>query len=325
MKSRYSVGLVVIGAGCVALLNSVTGAQSESFKTVARPPEIPTAKTRSPSRPLDEDLGRASGLAWQPPYKKRPGRLWVAFEEEETLASWIPGGWKKTKFSIDTEGQRTFPALLAFDNIKGSTGQLADTKKYLWAIDGKRSWIFPGIKTKTSGGGQTDPHTFAPTKRVQIGHIKHQSKITGFALDPKRNPKTERVIFVTCRGGGLCSTVEVRRPRKNDEPDEILAQVYPGCEPMSIAIDPSGERLWILADNGPDRRAVLLERRIDGSTPRQRILSASGLTRSISALDVEGRPIAIAATKDSVWVLSNADVRTNGTPSVASFVTEVTP
>ena len=206
---------------------------------------------------------------------------------------------------------------MAFDYKTAPGSNLDDTATRLWSINENRSAINRGIVTDVTGPNTGGVPGFAPTEGREISDIYHRSKITGFALDPIRDT-SQTEYYVACRAGGLCSTIEVIR-RDNSH---TIARIYPGCEPIGIAIDPLGRSLWILANRGPDSTPGLLERRLDASTPVARLRSASGPTKTIRELNIRGRPVAIAATENSVWVLSNVMVLENGEPSEHAFVSE---
>jgi hypothetical protein len=316
MNHRHQVLVTVAGAGIAALVLSVAGAQTASFRVVSKPYKIRSISSKAEPRLLNKELGRASGLAWQPPNGSEPGRLWIAFEEVAKLASLNSTDPKAIVFSKPSQTQFV-PGLLAFD-YRGSTGSGSGvTGTRLWSINKTRSKVNRGISTNMAGQDTGGLPGFAPTEGKTITDRPHRSKINGFFVDPKRpNPEAEH--YVVCRAGGLCSTIEVRR--RSD--DAILAQSYPGCEPMGMAIDPSGERLWILADRGPGIGPVLLERRLVDSPIADRFRSASGPTKTIRQVLIRGRAVAIAATENSVWVLSNGEVLANGVVSERAFVAE---
>jgi hypothetical protein len=121
-----------------------------------------------------------------------------------------------------------------------------------------------------------------------------QPPVTGFAIrgtgDAKRG--------WSCRGGGLCATIEVR-----DANDELLWSFYPRCEPIDLNFDPDGRRLWIVAGNGPGQGAVLLERLLVDTADESDFRESAMRTTRFLALPVFVQPAAIVSTGSSVWVL----------------------
>jgi hypothetical protein len=210
---------------------------------------------------------------------------------------------------------------LTFDYASKAQQQSTDPKDGLWSIDNSRRKINRGISITHPLPSRGDQSTFAPTDWKEIKDSSKRPIIRGIALDPIRDIEGEDQgdLYVVCRGGGLCSSIEVRKIGTK----ESLVHIYPKCVPIGIAFDPAGQSLWILADQGLERKPYLIEKRLIGSTPQERLESIAAPTTNIRELVVQGRPVALAVTSNGIWVLSNTVIedhgRTTFVPHVARF------
>jgi hypothetical protein len=176
----------------------------------------------------------------------------------------------------------------------------------LWTIDSGRGNLIRGF---TQGGPPGVP-TLSPSPGVPLVGLDRRSRITGLAIDPLGAGSLQFAgsdRFWTCRGGGLCSTIEIW----NSTTGTVSAYFYPRCEPVDIAFDPSGTRLWILADNGPGRPYLLFERELTGDGD-DRVLSGGNLSKRIFRLPGTLRPTSLTASYDAVWVLTGPQDSASG-------------
>lgn len=255
-----------------------------------------------------------SGLAWQPTGEPQ-GRLWVSYGRAGgvNLQSFKPlRSGHVSEYSEYQVSEGVEPGPMVYDTERAT----------LWTFDGRidRPMIPVFIETDPRlkpPGGTLIPGDSLPFE----GGGARRPEVRGVALYRFLLPNIQGEILGVCRGGGLCSSVEVYDLRAR----QLLTRFFPMCEPAGIAVDPDGRRFWLLADNGPGRGMVLIERHVRGLTvsgghPHPSILD----TRRFRVLERSIRGIAIAATGSSVWVLServDPSPRVSGAPpAVHEFV-----
>jgi hypothetical protein len=235
---------------------------------------------------VSHEMVEPAGLAWEESPDGGWGRLWTSDVDQGTIVSLQsrPGG---TRVSYTVAG-----------HVRAGPVVFNPVSRKLWAIDRMSNQIIRGFAIT---GGPSNP-TLVPSQRIGIGQVqlRHRPGIRGIAFDPTGAGSEADDLVWVCRGGGLCSSVELWNLKNGIV---VVGRFFPKCEPIDITIDPEGRRLWILADNGPGNRTILLERKLTG-TPAERVASASGMTERFIALPSTFRPSAIAASRDAVWVLT---------------------
>ena len=298
LNAQRFCGAVVIFAMSVAC----------ALDAVAQGRAVPTMPELTPVQPdvafpLDRPMQRPAGIAWQPPEPGGRPRLWITDWAGSVVAVNL-----QTRRSIEYDvTERVSPGPAAFDF----------RRRNLWAIHRDRSQqqLIRGFRNPGSGPTGPNPE-LQPLARADLPVLSNRPRITGMAVDSSRDTSTIGDIVWVCRGGGLCSTIEVYDVRRR----EMLAQFFPRCEPKDIAIDPDGRRLWILADNGPARSMVLVERWLTSAFDNPRPTADALRTRRYLVLPPETpRATAIAATGSAVWALlndpsSSANSPTSGAP-----------
>lgn len=251
-------------------------------------PVVFAPKVLGPSDQIDAPGEEPSGLAWD------GTNLWVidAAKRQVQRASPVTKKWTVWPvLGLNLLGPAAFDA-------KNSV---------LWVIDRPGAQIArPGGRTHThpqtqicripipSGGHVIDlkPNLCIPvTSRADIGPV------TGLAWDGT-------TLWLSA-GEGLCACVY----RIDPQDGKVLLSFFPRCQPVGIAIDPEGERLWIAADNGPNRSALLLQRSLTGQKDHEGRPVSVLRSQQFLALQAEVRPNAIAATSSEVWVLDSAKKR----------------
>jgi hypothetical protein len=240
-------------------------------------------------------MQRPAGLAWQPP-SSGGERLWLTDAEAGKVFEVDPAA-KGPPIAIEhAVAGRVAPGPAAFDVRRWR----------LWAVDQtpKRIQFIRGFR-RPSGGPAVPDDVLEPFAKARLPVMPLRPPIRGIALDSWRDQSRRGRIVWICRGGGLCSTIEVYDLKRG----EMLAHFFPRCEPEAITIDPDGRRLWILANNGPQRSMVIIERWLTGAIPGPSVLE----TRRFLKLPPEiPRATAIAATGDAIWALVE-DPRTSTT------------
>lgn len=231
-------------------------------------------------------MRRPIGLAWDPA-PSRP-RLWLTDAEARKVIEVDPA--TEVPPTEHKVGRNVAPGPAAFDVGRGR----------LWTVDQNPRHTRP-IRVFDRVSGRPSPdQLLRPFAKAKLPDGPHRPAITGIAIHSSKDPSKRGPIVWICRGGGLCSSIEVYDLERR----ELLAHFFPRCEPVAIAIDPDGRRLWILADNGPDRSMVLVERWLtagaDEPIPQPSVLE----TRRFLELPPETpRATAIAATGDAIWAL----------------------
>jgi hypothetical protein len=259
-------------------------------------PSAPTLTVIQPdlSLPLDRRMQRPAGLAWQPP-SSGGERLRLTAAEAGKVFEVDPAA-KGPPIEHAVAGS-VAPGPAAFDVRRWR----------LWAVDQNREHPRPIRIFRRVSGGPSPDQPLRPFAKAKLPVISHRPTIRGIAIDSSRDPSRRGRIVWICRGGGLCSTIEVYDLKRG----EMLAHFFPRCEPEAITIDPDGRRLWILANNGPQRSMVIIERWLTGDepSPGPSVLE----TRRFLKLPPEiPRATAIAATRDAIWALVE-DPRTSTT------------
>jgi hypothetical protein len=281
----------------VAIACAATAVALEASAQHPAAPSAPKLAVVQPDRslPLDQPMQRPTGLAWDPT-PSRP-RLWLT-----------DAGVSKV-FAVNPAGKGTLHELAVAGSILPGPAAFDVRRQRLWAVDQSQDQtrLIRGFRWPKQGQSAPDSD-LQPLSSVDLPELSHRPKIRGIAVDSTRDSSTHGRIVWVCRGGGLCSTIEVYHVNRG----EMLAQFFPRCEPESISIDPDGRRLWILANNGPDRSMVLVERWLTGKAdepiPEPSVLE----TRRYLELPPEfPRATAIAATGDAIWALVEGP-RTSG-------------
>jgi hypothetical protein len=192
-------------------------------------------------------------------------------------------------------------------NVKPGPVAYDFRRNALWTFDANRNKPIPVFSGRDPGrrGG-----SLVPGDAVDYDELPHRPEIRGIAFYRVPHPRQDREILGLCRGGGLCSTIEIYDLRDM----RLITRFFPRCEPVDIAVDPDGRRFWILADNGPDRGMVLFERHVtraltENGYPHPSVLE----TRRFRVLPTDIRGAAIAATGEAVWVLSEHGDEGTGT------------
>ena len=283
-------------AAVVAIFSSsmVLNAQDSTVTAVARSPRIPEIAFTYDTQ-VDQKIKKVGGLGWQKSPSDPLGRFWISDQEKKKeLVTLEP---TTGRLEVRRVAARFKPGPLAVDVVFGDA-EAIETR--LWILDTSKHKFFSVIGRDQFG------------QERQIGRIRKSLPVLRFKPKVRRAPITGMAIFRkpgkeeddtqlwVCRGGGLCSTIEVIDPENNG----LLAKFFPRCEPIDIAIDPSGKRLWILADNGEDRGAVLIERSLEVQRGQHPWEVARAGTLGFRALPPEIRPVSIVATDDSVWVIT---------------------
>jgi hypothetical protein len=247
-----------------------------------------------------------AGLAWWAG-DGRPGELWISDSVERKIVKFVPG--QRDAEGVISIGREIKPGPVV---LIGGPGPSLPGKPRLLAFDRTTNEVVLDLQEDLSprGSGRTTP--VYSDRGYPIDRAPRRSEIRGIAVQLDRASMSALPLVWTCRGGGLCSTIEVWR-LDGQLRAELVADFFPRCEPIDIAIDPSGDRLWILADRGAGQRPMLIERRLSDHLGRRPWQVASGPSRRLVELDLPARAIAIAATPESVWVLTDS-----GTPSVRS-------
>ena len=245
-----------------------------------------------------------SGLAWQPTEESQ-GRLWVSYGRATgvNLQSFRPTdplhitddtGYMEGSYREYSVSGGVEPGPMVFDAERAR----------LWTFDRRSDRPLPVFTepspVRTPPAGTLAPEDSLPYLPSEEGSAR-RPEVRGVALYRSRHLNVDREILGVCRAGGLCSSVEVYDLRRRI----LLTQFFPMCEPAGIAVDPDGRRFWLLADNGPGRGMVLIERHVrglvdSGTRPHTSLLD----TQRFRVLDSNIRGTAIAATGTSVWVLS---------------------
>lgn len=316
MRSLSGARCFVVATVMLWMSLSCEVLRASDFRTVSAPPKIPTATVQREPIEVSRDLGRASGLAWQPGDRTSTDTLWIAFQGARKVVRIQPPTTSGQVIHPDVYScgsRETFvPGLLAYD----ATPRPIDVRYRVWSISSDRLRVSRLVLDAQAGNG--------PSVRPTGGELSIEPSqralrtITGFAPSPDHDDDGLPEAFIICRGGGLCSTIEGRR--RSD--GELIFRFHPRCVPLNIAVAPDGNSLWILADNGPDAPAVLLERELRGSTTLERLRRAARPSERVYSVETKGRPSALAVSGGSIWVVSNEPSGSDQQRSLKSWVTK---
>jgi len=253
---------------------------------------------------LDTNMTRPAGITWQRLEPDGHDLLWVSDIDQQRVTSISPhSAVTEVDFQVGGADGLFRPGPLIIDPLASPPDP---SSVMLWTIDHGSDSLIRGF---TVGGPPASP-TLSPSAGVPLVGLDRRSRITGLAIDPlgAGSPQfagSDRVW--TCRGGGLCSTIEIW----DTTTGTVVDYFYPRCEPVDIAFDPSGSRLWILADNGPSRPYLLFERELTGDGD-ERVLSAGNLSKRTFRLPGTLRPISLTASDNAVWVLTGRQESASG-------------
>lgn len=106
--------------------------------------------------------------------------------------------------------------------------------------------------------------------------------------------------------GGLCACVY--RIDQNTQ-GTVLFSFFPGCDPVGLAVDRDGMRLWLAAEVGSGWGPLLLGRRFVEDTASTGALEPFDRTQRFLVMPKSVRPRSIAAAGESVWVLDDQPMR----------------
>lgn len=302
MKVKRVVGAHIAASVFLSCPTLMSYAQDSTISAMTRSPRIPEISSSNDLQ-VEKTFKKIGGLAWEPSASDPLGRFWISDREKRNeLVSLEPttGELKVRRIAATFK-----PGPLAVDVVSDNS---ASNETRLWILDVSRHKLF------SLAGRETPPEEskIVPFRKrfpgIRIKPVTRRAEITGIATSRKPGKNEDSRIIWTCRGGGLCSTIEVVDP----ENKQTLAKFFPRCEPIDIAINPSGDRLWILADNGERRGAVLVERSLEVQEDRQPWEGARGKTLRLRSLPREIHPVSIVATDDSVWVITENSFDSKG-------------
>ena len=290
--------MVISGAGrstmfvvfWVAISANPANAQMDRYHATQKAPVIPVLEPRT-TVDIPPSIRQPSGLAWERS-SRLPWRRWTG----RLLVSDVVDGKGKV-FKIKPDGTM-YGGPIDLPTLRPGPVAFDPHLRQLWTIDPRESPIAedPG----------EDPGAPDPDSRLFIhGQLPilvkpNQPAVTGISF----RARGMRKEIWSCRGGGLCATIEVRD--SDSKTKELLWSFFPRCEPIDIAIDPDGRRLWILADNGKGRSTVLLEHLITDSTDDRGPRMSVSQTGRFLALPADVKPTAIISTGKSVWALGRS-------------------